>query len=1222
MHSQKVGLRMCALRGEVRFMWLIPGKTNIKTEIFKGFGFIDLIFAAVGIGLVTLVVLSTLPYHYIIAVVVAAIFVFMILKVNDESNYQYMMHILKFLVYEKDYRKAGGSKSIKAKANSVARIMPFTDIADGLINYNNEYYGAVLEIPAVKFRFFSEARKHNSIVNGLGRVLRSLNPDYAANIVKLDRPIHYEAYLDMEYEKLDALRSSFESGDMREDELQARVEIIYDRIKDLEHLVDDAKIYGNNFYLVLFDADAHQLEVHINDAWNTLTSAELPVSRLDDRELAMFLKYTNDTAVDETEVDNLDPSEYAAWAMPDSVFFRSNSVHVNRTVTSIKRVQSYPQTVSNAWLATVLSMPGTKVVIKVTPMDRLKAVRTIDRSLQELRSQYIETNVDSRMLELQQHIQSLSELLETLQGENECLLSTNIYVTNYDIVNTERIYKDTPERQDLPRINDFSKTLRRLYRENGMRLNTMEFQQLKCFIGAQVSGYDPFAKEGRGIPSNTISAAYPWVFFNIRDEKGVKLGYDDGMPVFVDFFRRDNERVNSNMVIVGKSGSGKSYATKSILANLAADNSKIFILDPENEYTELAMNLHGKVINVGNAQYGRMNPFHIITALDDEENEGGVTGSYATHLQFLEEFFRQVLPDCEKDALEYLNSLIDRMYMNKGITPDTDLSLLNAEDYPIFDDLYDTILQEFQESDNEYIHTMLRTLMNYIQKFSTGGRNANIWNGPSSITTDENFTVFDFQSLLSNRNSTIANAQMLMVLKYIDNEIIKNRDYNMRNHANRKIVVVVDEAHVFIDEKYPIALDFMFQLAKRIRKYNGMQIVITQNIKDFVGTEEIARKSTAIINACQYSYIFSLAPNDMDDLCKLYEKAGGINENEQEMIVSAQRGQTFAVLSPSSRATFHVDVPVGVVDMFEQRDFQSKYFTGFGGDENWEDFVGGSRAKYEEAAVQKHTQEMEDELQRSIKSFVSFEILDNDEELKKLAQQEQAEKDLKQAEKEDKKKQDDTDDSESSGSGAAIAPAAIDYAAIAAAVAASMHRDSEQEERLTQLVERLSDENISLKMEERINQAVRERVAEYLSAVTAANPASYAGQSAYAADDSDEEMPMASPEPPSIGGSSGMGATLGNIFDMARDDDAYKSSDSGRSGSMGLDDDDDDDELFGLGDDSNEEDDDDLFDFIKMFSDQAKTMNEMNISEQMDLYDDATAEMSLEDLKKYVTGQK
>ena len=293
-------------------------------------------------------------------------------------------------------------------------------------------------------------------------------------------------------------------------------------------------------------------------------------------------------------------------------------------------------------------------------------------------------------------------------------------------------------------------------------------------------------------------------------------------------------------------------------------------------------------------------------------------------------------------------------------------------------------MQEFQKTDSEYIRKMLRTLMNYIAKFSSGGRKASIWNGPSTITTDENFTVFNFQSLLANRNGTIANAQMLLVLKYIDNEIIKNREYNTRNNLSRKVVVVIDEAHVFIDEKYPVALDFMYQLAKRIRKYNGMQIVITQNIKDFVGTEEIARKSTAIINACQYSFIFALAPNDMADLCKLYEKAGGINENEQEQIIGAPRGQAFTVMSSSSRTSFKIEVPKDMVEMFRHRGFVSKYFIGSTGAKYWDDFIGESRKRYEEALQARRSKdESKVQINKKVK-FVNFQEVTEDEAISQL----------------------------------------------------------------------------------------------------------------------------------------------------------------------------------------------------------------------------------------------
>ena len=875
------------------------------------------------------------------------------------------------------------SREDNANRRDMDEIIAFTGIRDGFIEYlNKQYYGAVLEIDPVEFRFFSEHRRANAIERCLGRVLRSIHAGYSANIVKLERPIMYDQYLRREYEKVYRLRDSYENGVLSEEELKARVEIEYDRIKELQSYCSENKVTDAFYYLVLFESDKRQLENEIRDAEQLLTNGEMTVRRLWDKELAVFLKYTNQIDFDERDIETIAPEDYVSWAQPEIVDFRVRRVEINHIVTHNFRVVNYPSMVNDAWLAGVMSYPGTKVVVKCRPMERGKAIRAIDHSLIELRGQWSNTGVDSRRMEIENHINSLQELLSTLQSDSETLLECSIYITAYDIVATRADLKiPQPPESTLPTINEMKKNVRRVWQESGFRLNNMEFDQVQAFIGAQVNALDPLEKEARGISSNTVAACFPWVYAHISDEGGVKLGESDGLPVFIDFFRRDTERVNSNMVIVGKSGSGKSYATKSLLANLAAEDAKIFILDPENEYQELANNLHGKIINVGNAQYGRLNPFHIITALeDDEAGEEGPSGSYATHLQFLEEFFKQIMPDCGKDAMEYLNTLVDRVYLTHNITPETELSRLRPEDYPIFDDLYDEVLREFQSSDNPFTRDLLRSLMNYIAKFSTGGRNANIWNGPSTVTTEENFTVFNFQSMLANRNTTIANAQMLLVLKYLDNEIIKNRDYNMKYKADRKIVVVIDEAHVFIDSKFPIALDFMFQLAKRIRKYNGMQIVITQNIKDFVGSEELARKSTAIINACQYSFIFSLAPNDMQDLVTLYEKAGGINETEQEQIIQAPRGQAFTIISPTSRSTFQIETNPGITDMFENRDFRSAYFEGEAGAGYWEDFVADSRAAHEAALAERRSREEETGTQSSVsRGSVVFQEFDEGE---------------------------------------------------------------------------------------------------------------------------------------------------------------------------------------------------------------------------------------------------
>ena len=240
---------------------------------------------------------------------------------------------------------------------------------------------------------------------------------------------------------------------------------------------------------------------------------------------------------------------------------------------------------------------------------------------------------------------------------------------------------------------------------------------------------------------------------------------------------------------------------------------------------------------------------------------------------------------------------------------------------PIFKnyDLYKVLMDKLKSAKDEFLLNNLRIVEAYIRKFAKGGRNSNLWNGPTSIETNENFVNFNFQSLIAGNNLMITNAQMLLVFKYLENEIINNKDYNKIHHTNRKIIIVVDEAHTFINPKYPLALNFMASMAKRIRKYGGMQVVITQNINDFVGSEEIKRQSTAVINACQYSLIFSLSPNDVNDLIELYKNSGGINEEEQNAIVTASVGQSFVITAPSARTMVQINPLDYVVSIFKDK---------------------------------------------------------------------------------------------------------------------------------------------------------------------------------------------------------------------------------------------------------------------------------------------------------------
>ena len=417
---------------------LIPGKTKVSIELFKGVTLGDVIVAGIAMAMVIFVLVSNLPWKGGILIGIAALTALLLFRMDEQPNFVYILHILTFIGYKRRFErvkndqmleevrekgekeaafdqafgegskreltraekrrisreqkaearaeekarlqagsdddravasavKKTGKKEARqeAKAREKARkeedrilkskeaseeekeairerrkeesrvsmqklaeakdaeksradmeeIIPFTGIKDGYIEYlNRSYYGAVLQIDPVEFRFFSQHRRNNSIENCLGRVLRSIHPGYSANIVKLERPIMYDRYLDKEYEKLEMLSQSYENGVLEEDELKARVEVEYDRINEVNGYCTNRKITDSFYYLVLFESDKRQLENQIREAEQLLKNGEMTVKRLDDKELAIFLKYSNQIDFDERDIEKIRPEDYHIWA--------------------------------------------------------------------------------------------------------------------------------------------------------------------------------------------------------------------------------------------------------------------------------------------------------------------------------------------------------------------------------------------------------------------------------------------------------------------------------------------------------------------------------------------------------------------------------------------------------------------------------------------------------------------------------------------------------------------------------------------------------------------------------------------------------------------------------------------------------------------------------------------------------------------------------------------
>ena len=886
-------------------MRFIPRKTKVKTTIFRNFTLLDVALMLVGCVFVVLIATSNIfsywLYNLWVALGVGVLWAILFFEMQDGIRVYYSLVLsFRYLAYHKKY-----SKKDKGNTN-IKNIMPFDDLNTDKFLKFGDYYGMVIEVFPMSFGLLAEERQ-NMVINCFSQAIQRLNLSQQMSIVKTKKPMLLDNMASYEDYRYNTLQDMADKGLYTAEELDSRSPVFEERLQAINYMNHTEKIIKDHFYLVVYDADRDALNNTVNGIVSTLESSVTPIytNIITGDDLYVFMKSTFCTNFDEREIELIPIKEKPNWVYPDEVKFGLSTTKIDGENFRIFSITDYPIEVPNAWAYPIFALDESRVVVNIQPIDRYKAEKDLDKSLMEMENRLAKDLRSSQKIDAQNHVETLKELLKGIKGANEQLFNTTIH-----IVAKEEVKKE----------------VRAILRQNGYKFAENFARQVDAFISSNISRLDKLGKSyGRGIQTTSLAACFPFISTTLHDERGIYIGYNQ-YPVFANFFARNNERVNSNMMIIGKSGSGKSYCTKTLLTNFAADNTRIFILDPENEYEILCHNLGGKIIDVGNSTNGIFNPFHIYATLESEE--GQASDDFAEHLQFMEQFYRLILPGINTDAFEMLNSLTAELYRSKGIDTGTNVSELKASDFPIFDDLLAMVDEKIEHEENEYHLKNLQTVRMFIEKFGTGGRNSNLWNGYTSIETNENFICFSFRSLISNRNDIIANAQMLLVFKYLDSEIIKNRDFNLKYFADqeleedhRRIIVAVDEAHVFINKKFPIALDFMAQMAKRIRKYNGMQIIITQNIKDFVGSEEIAQQSTAVINACQYSIIMSLAPADINDLITLYRNAGGINTEEQNSIVTARRGQCFLITGPMNRTTVQIEALNVTKDLFNNPNY-------------------------------------------------------------------------------------------------------------------------------------------------------------------------------------------------------------------------------------------------------------------------------------------------------------
>ena len=462
------------------------------------------------------------------------------------------------------------------------------------------------------------------------------------------------------------------------------------------------------------------------------------------------------------------------------------------------------------------------VFLDICKGDRNKCISRIDKAIFEMQSRKSKRrseDIDCEKLEL-----ALEETLSSIKN-------------NDDVFELSVTFQTADEEGE--KIN--RKANIKEMAEYGHRVRRELFKQKQ--VGDSIRNNRPLKNREIIVDATTLSYIFPFEKKEIEEDGGIYINTEQ--PNFIDFFKRDSRHINSNLVILGVPGSGKSYSSKEMLINLSVKDTKIMILDIEGEYRKLTNYLAGQVFSIDRRI--PFNPFDIGEIEIDSIQ-------FTMHMEFLKELYECLFQTLEAGERKILLSATREAFRkNRNVT-------------------FSSILECIDKNEiNENIKSAVLSLqINEEEK------------------KNSRCVCFDFTKVFEEKDSGLFNAYLMLTIKHIEQEIFKNIEYNHKHKSNRKLIILIDESHVLLDECRKEALDFIYLLSKRIRKYEGMMMLVTQSIKDFQSEGKYEKKTMSPLTATQYVMIFRTSQGEKKEVENMYisEKGDGLCD-----ISSLRRGE-------------------------------------------------------------------------------------------------------------------------------------------------------------------------------------------------------------------------------------------------------------------------------------------------------------------------------------------
>ena len=356
----------------------------------------------------------------------------------------------------------------------------------------------------------------------------------------------------------------------------------------------------------------------------------------------------------------------------------------------------------------------------------------------------------------------------------------------------------------------------------------------------------------RTLTTESLAVFMPFRVQEICHKNGIYLGNNAISKNMI--MVNHTELLNGNSFITGVSGSGKSMMAKQELASLLLSdkNADIIVIDPEREYSKLTEAFEGETFVISATSKNNINALDVNRDYADGANPVTLKSEFI--LSLCEQAMNGSLTSKQKSIIDRCTSLVYRKYMFDGCTGEA------------------PTLQDFRKILLEQSEPEAKDIALSIELFTEGS--LNVFAKQSNVNTKSRFICYDIHEL----GKQLMPIGMLVVLDSILNRITENRA------KGRKTYIFIDEIYVLFRHEY--SENFLFNMWKKVRKYNAYIVGITQNVEDLL----ISHTARTMLANSELVIMLNQAATDRDQLAELM----GISEQQTSYITNVEAGHGLA----------------------------------------------------------------------------------------------------------------------------------------------------------------------------------------------------------------------------------------------------------------------------------------------------------------------------------------